>query len=121
MTKLLTDDQVVTEVSKWQTRLKLDHWDIRVKIKSYDDIGSKVGQVRSNYMYLDANMSLTVKDEEGTPHTKQYMAEIIIHELLHVVLSGVSLNALINSPEEVAEEHAVCILTKAIGEAYDWK
>jgi hypothetical protein len=116
---LIPKEKVIAMVRLWQTRLRLNHWDVRVEVVEPKEIDGKIGQVTTNFMYVDAHMLLTNHDHLGLPHDKKYMTEIVVHELMHIHLCGMKVNR--NTPEEVAEEQAVCILTKSFCEAYDWK
>jgi hypothetical protein len=119
LNKIIPDKKILEMVKTWQNRLKLNHWDLRVDVVENKQIEGKVGQVSTHFMYLDAHILLTNKDHTGKPHSKKYMTEIIVHELMHVHLCG--MHVVRDTPEQVAEEQAVCILTKSFCEAYDWK
>lgn len=118
MNKPIPNEKIISEVTKWQARLKLNHWDIQVDILDQQDMPGRMGQVECNFAYLRAYISLTNRDD-NTFHTKRQMTDNIVHELMHIHMSG--MNTINGTPEALAEEHAVCILTKAFCESYDWK
>lgn len=107
----MNDDQIRKLCSKWQTRLKLDHWDVTLEL--YEDLGNNAASITHDYKYLNANIKLLKN------RSKKELANSIIHELLHLHLAG--LNVVLESSEDMAQEQAIQILSRVILEGYEGK
>lgn len=76
----MTRHQIETAVRVWQTRLKLDHWDIRVDW----DNPSGGGDVASSEIQ-DLYDSVTLRfDSRHGDWKVPYGTQTVIHELLHL-------------------------------------
>jgi len=113
----MKDEQITKLVSKWQTRLKLDHWDVKLKIVNSSELmDGNVGSANYNYKYLQATIKL-VRNHDGVPRNKAQLTNTAIHELMHLHLSGLDIIA--GTPEHTAEEQAIEILSRVIMEGYE--
>jgi len=55
----MKDEQITKLVSKWQTRLKLDHWDVKLEIVASSTLlDDAVGRADYDYKYLNATIKL---------------------------------------------------------------
>jgi len=114
----MKDDQITKLVSKWQTRLKLDHWDVKLKIVASSALlDGNVGIAEYDYKYLNATIKLARNEKNGVPRSKAELTHSAIHELIHLHLAG--LNVINGTPEHTAEEQAVEILSRVIMEGYE--
>lgn len=112
----MKDDQITKLFSKWQTRLKLDHWGVTLKIVASSALlDGDVGRAEYDYKYLNATIKLA-RNENGVPRSKAELTHSAIHELIHLHLSG--LNVIAETPEHTAEEQAIEILSRVIMEGY---
>jgi len=114
----MKDEQITKLVSKWQTRLKLDHWDVKLKIVNSSELDDGAGaEVTCNYEYLFATIRLARNSAEGNPVHKIELTLSIIHELIHLHLSGLGIIA--GTPEHTVEEQAAQILSRVIMAGYE--
>ncbi len=113
----MKNEQIAKLFSKWQTRLKLDHWDVKLKVVASSALlDGDVGRAEYDYKYLHATIKLA-RDENGVPRSKAELAHSAIHELIHLHLSGLDIIA--GTPEHTAEEQAIEILSRVIMEGYE--
>lgn len=114
----MKDGQIHKLFLKWKTRLKLDHWDVKFEVvdTSVLDAGSG-GNAECDFEYLMSTIQIARNSSEGNPVHKIDLALGIIHELLHLHLSG--LKAICGTPEHTAEEQAIQILSRVIMEGYE--
>jgi len=114
----MKDEQITKLFSKWQTRLKLDHWDVELEIINDSELpfGGE-GQVDFNLTYLTATIRLAKNHSGGIPRSKKKLTQAAIHELIHIHLAG--LNTISGTRERTAEEQAVQILSRVIMEGYE--
>ena len=76
----MNDTQIVNLVSKWQTRLKLDHWDVEVEVTTEKVIGSGIGgNCGFDFKYLNADIKITKTKIDGTEVSKEELASSIVH------------------------------------------
>jgi len=114
----MKDDQIHKLFSKWQTRLKLDHWAGKLKIVNSSELDAGAGaDVTYNYKYLFFTIRLARNSPEGNPVHKIDLALSIIHELIHLHLSGLDIIA--GTMEHTVEEQAAQILSRVIWEGYE--
>lgn len=113
----MKDAQITKLVSKWQTRLKLNHWDVSLKIVASSALlDDSVGKVDYDYKYLNATIKLA-RSANGVSRSKAELTQTTIHELIHLHLSG--LDVIAGTPEHTAEEQAIEILSRVIMEGYE--
>lgn len=113
----MKDEQIHKLFSKWQTRLKLDHWDVTLKIVASSALlDDTVGRVDYDYRYLNATIKLA-RSANGVPRSKADLTHSAIHELIHLHLSGLDIIA--GTQEHTAEEQAVEILSRVIRQGYE--
>ena len=108
----MTDEKIKALVKKWQTRLKLDHWDVRVKVVVPSKFrNGNCGDVNYDCEYLNATIRLS------RDLSRAELPQIAIHELLHLHLAP--MGVVDGTPEHKAEEQAAQILSRVIKEAYE--
>jgi len=114
----MKDEQITKLVSKWQTRLKLAHWDVKLEILDHDNfIDGVTGDVTYDYKYLNATIRLARNLSGGVLMSRAKLTHNAIHELLHLHLVG--LNIANETPEHTVEEQAIQILSRVILEGYE--
>lgn len=114
----MKDEQIAKLFSKWQTRLKLDHWDVTLKIVNSSELPDGAGaDVTYDYKYLFSTIRLARDSAGGNPVHKIDLALRIIHELIHLHLSGFDIIA--GTPEHLVEEQAIQILSRVIFKGYE--
>ena len=82
----MTTRQLKTLAKLWQSRLQLTHWAIKVSFKSAKEMGDKVGGVQ--YMPEHATAYIEILKTRDRKEKDDTIEEDIIHELLHLVISG---------------------------------
>lgn len=108
----MKDDQIVELFSKWQTRLKLNHWDLKLGIVNSGELSDDAGgYAKTDFQYLNAEIQIARNDN------KRDLTHMVIHELLHLHLAG--LNIIEGTPAHMAEEQAIQILSRVIFDGYE--
>ena len=83
----MKDDQIHKLFSKWQTRLKLDHWDVELEILNDGELPlGGDGEVDINLTYLTATIRLARNHYGGIPRSKKELSQAAIHEIIHIHL-----------------------------------
>jgi hypothetical protein len=108
--------EVVFLISKWQRILKLQHWHINVKVCDPGIGDTSNADVDADATYLVADIRVFRRAEGSKELTEEQLNNTIIHELLHLHTAG--LGVVIGTPQHVAEEQAIQILSRVIWEGY---
>ena len=113
----MTDAQILSRARYWQKILKLDHWNIRIKVKPRAKVyGQNDGSCEADYKYLTADVEYSRDLGDRNKVSKKDMDEALIHEMLHCPLSG--MKAIPGTPEDVCEEQAIQIFSRVIRDGY---
>lgn len=110
---ILTQEQLEERLVYWQKVLRLQDWDIRIRLcRRWELPGEHLdGNCRYHLDSKTAQISILCSDDYE-PGWRPYDAErILLHELIHLHL--IPLNISNDAPEAVAEEQAVNLLACA--------
>ncbi|MBD2771150.1 hypothetical protein [Iningainema tapete] len=100
--------------TQWQQRLKLQDWDVNVKIVSLREMGESLsGSVTYNIGKKIADIKLIKPEDYPCDSMRpQDMEETLVHELLHLHFAPLGIEN--DTPEQLAEEQAINALAKAL-------
>lgn len=109
----MTQHKIEEVCREWQKRLRLQDWDIEVKIKRYHDLDAQ-GRctVTEELKYAE----ILLRDPVDTPETPcvghQDIETVLVHELLHIPLWAVAKER--SEAERIAEEQAIVSISKCL-------
>lgn len=98
--------------TEWQARLGILDWDITVEVVK-PDVNNFAGR------YGDCNVNIrkrsaVIRVLDPSASSEDHFLPTLIHELLHVVLWGITGDLPADSPLAIAEEQVIHALTKAL-------
>ncbi|MFN6572401.1 hypothetical protein [Dendronalium sp. ChiSLP03b] len=97
---------------EWQQRLKLQDWDISVKVVPHRESEGAWGNVRWNLQEKFADIKLLDPNDQSDGMRPYCMEETLVHELLHLHFALFDADA--NTPEQLAQEQAINALARAL-------
>lgn len=118
---ILTTKTARKALAYWQKQLRLQDWNITVKVARRSDMATNAyGEVSPSRIYRQADIALRdptdFADDDG-PRERD-MEDSLVHELLHVVLKDCRIDARDDdgnlTSEGIAEERAIDALAAAI-------
>ena len=83
---IYTEEQVKELCTEWQERLKLNRWDIDIKICHSSKFNNEGSEGEVNYVLSSGQAIIHILDPEDYPDSPfpQDMERTIVHELLHL-------------------------------------
>lgn len=107
MMKQLSTAQLEKLRDYWQQVLRLQDWDIIIKIKRGYEMGNDCGNVNYQGYSKKAIINLLDPDDYSNEDFAYDIEETLVHELLHLRFSGAVNNASDGSASSNAEEIAI--------------
>jgi hypothetical protein len=83
---IFTEDELIKLCQEWQERLRLEHWEIALRIARVKDFTLKDCSGECNWTQSIAQATIRILDPLDYPCSpfKQDMECILVHELLHL-------------------------------------
>lgn len=95
---------------EWQRRLKLQDWDISVKIIPHRESEDSWGSVRWNLQEKFADIKLLDPADQSSSMRPYSMEETLVHELLHLHLAPLD----VSEAKGLAQEQAINAIARAL-------
>lgn len=111
---LLSDEQIKEKLPEWQKILRLQDWDVGVKLVRARDMGEgNLGEVKTNSEHKRAEISLLDPvDHDPVRQISYDMEETLVHELLHLHFDPFL--AKDETSEATAQEQAINAMATAL-------
>ena len=105
---IFNEEQLQEKLKQWQERLRLQDWIVKVKIVRQREMqADRQGEVEFN-VHNKVAMIKIIDPIDYDDWDKQDMEDTLVHELLHLHLSGISLHfGKNNDVYEMLEEQAI--------------
>lgn len=83
---ILTEEQLIELCKYWQKRLRLEHWDIFLRIARAREFELKDAQGECRWVQSSALATIKILDHVDWPQTpfEHDMEKTLVHELLHL-------------------------------------
>lgn len=115
-----------TECKLWQKRLRLQDWNIEVKVKRFTEMPSEAlaaiqsfEERKDAFMYLLAPIDIELVQDRFLGNEAANYSMSIVHELLHLQL--LPLSEYDDERKRIAEEQIVNTLSRVLVESYSSK
>lgn len=115
-----------TECELWQKRLRLQDWNIEVKVKRFTEMPSEAlaaiqsfEERKDAFMYLLAPIDIELVQDRFLGNEAANYSMSIVHELLHLQL--LPLSEYDDERKRIAEEQIVNTLSRVLVESYSSK
>ena len=83
---ILTDDELIQACQYYSAILRIQDWNIKIKLVDRETIDDSDGSVKINAYYKRATIMLpTVESMPACDHHPYSMIESLLHEMVHVV------------------------------------
>ncbi len=116
-TDFANPEQLSDCVSLWQRRLFLRDWEIGVRLARHHELNASEWSGQINYNTERREALIDLLDPADARPNKTFPHDVertLVHELLHIHLAP--MGAQVGTPEQVAEEQAICALSRALVE-----
>ena len=112
---LFTEDELVDLCREWQETLRLQHWDVALRVSRATEFTGKERSGECSWVLPNAHATIKILDHIDYPETpfKQDMEQILVHELLHLHICPFDLTKA-ESLEDTMMERAVDHIAKAL-------
>lgn len=96
----------------WQKQLRLQDWDIILKLVRERDVNGNLGQCSVNEPVKTARISIATHDDYDVMDWPNDMEHTLVHELLHVLFWGCNIDG--SNYEGTVEEQGINILATTL-------
>jgi len=112
---IFSEDELIDLAREWQERLRLEHWEVALRIARSRDFDQKDSQGECCWTKSTALAIIKILDPVDYPESpfKFDMEEVLVHELLHLHFCEFDLTEK-NSHEEIMLERTIDHIAKAL-------
>lgn len=97
---------------EWQRILKLQDWDVSIKVVPHREAEDAWGNVHWNFQEKIADIKLLNPADQSGGMRPYCMEETLVHELLHLHFAPFNANS--GTPEQLAQEQAINAIAHAL-------